>query len=82
MGDMPVSITGNFSDMLEAHTGVDKPLGAGHYLAYWGNQDNKVQEFFAEYVDSLAFNPESAKIVKDAFPKATKLVEEMLDEYS
>lgn len=82
MGEMPTEVTSCFSDMLEAYTGSLRPLGAGHGIAYWDYQGNKAMEFFAEYVDSLAFNPESAKIMRDAFPKATKIVEEMLDEFS
>lgn len=81
-GSLPEEHVANLSDMVEANTGVAKPFGAGHPAGYWLNPDKRIVEFFAEYVDSLAFNPESAKIIKEVLPKATKVVEEMLDEYS
>lgn len=74
----------SLSDMLECFTGIDYPLGVGHNkiengirTVYWEYVTPNV-EFFAEVLSAKMTNPEGYAIIKDKFPNAVDVVNQMI----
>lgn len=76
--NMPLSVRGNISDILEKCTGRSYPLGIGHGTAYHNKPGTTEKEFFAETLDSCLTNPEAYKQMQRLFPNAVNLVWEMV----
>lgn len=70
------------SDMIEGtgYSSRDYPWSFGHGQSYWKDFGNEEAEFFAEYNSAKATNPESAKLIQEMFPNATKIVDDLVDQ--
>jgi SPP1 gp7 family putative phage head morphogenesis protein len=70
------------SDVIEAtgYSGDAYPWGAGHGASYWKTYGNQETEFFAEYTSARAANPESLKVIREMFPNACKVCDNIIDD--
>lgn len=70
----------NVSDICEGTGYVSRFGEGGHDSRYWQRNGNLETEFFAEVTDSLATNKESYKKMKEIFPNAIKVWEQIIDD--
>ena len=70
------------SDVIEAtgYSGYTYPWGAGHGSSYWKTYGKQETEFFAEYTSARAASPESLKVIREMFPNACKVCDNMIDD--
>lgn len=70
----------DLSDIVEGATNAKVKAGFGHGASYWKKGDQKLStEAFAEMFDSSIANTEQLEAIKEYFPKAYEIFQEMLE---
>jgi hypothetical protein len=74
----------DISDMFQKYTvehyATSRPFGIGHAYSYFNRDESLPTEAFAEMYSATVTNNDSLPVIKEFFPEAYKVFEEMLED--